>query len=30
MFDRPWAKIWEQYFEQNMERPKREIDLGFK
>ena len=30
MFDRPWAKIWEEYFEKNMERPKEELDLGFK
>ena len=22
MLDRPWAKIWEEYFEKNMERPK--------
>jgi hypothetical protein len=29
MLDRPWAKIWEEHFEQNMSRPKREIDLGF-
>jgi len=30
MLDRPWAKIWEEYFEKNMERPKRELNLGFK
>jgi hypothetical protein len=30
MFDRPWARIWEENFEQNMERPKQELDLGFK
>ena len=30
MFDRPWAKIWEEHFEQDMERPSEEIDLGFK
>jgi hypothetical protein len=30
MFDRPWAKIWERYFEQDMDKPKDEIDLGFK
>jgi hypothetical protein len=29
MFGRPWAHIWEQYFEQNMEKPKEELDLGF-
>jgi hypothetical protein len=28
--DRPWAKIWEEYFEKDMERPKEELDLGFK
>jgi hypothetical protein len=22
IFDRPWAKIWERYHEQGMERPK--------
>ena len=22
MFDRPWAKIWEENFEQDMDRPK--------
>jgi hypothetical protein len=21
MFGRPWAQVWEQYFEQGMERP---------
>ena len=30
MFDRPWAKIWEEHFEQDMQRPREEIDLGFK
>ena len=30
MLDRPWAKIWEEYFEKDMERPKEELDLGFK
>jgi hypothetical protein len=30
MFDRPWAKIWEDNFEQDMDRPKEELDLGFK
>ena len=29
MFDRPWAKIWEEHFEQEMERPQEELDLGF-
>ncbi len=29
MFDRPWAKIWEEHFEQEMERPAEELDLGF-
>ena len=30
MLGRPWAKIWEQYFEKDMDAPKQEIDLGFK
>jgi hypothetical protein len=30
MLDRPWARIWEEFFEKNMERPKEELDLGFK
>jgi len=30
MSDRPWAKIWEDNFEKDMERPKQELDLGFK
>ena len=30
MFGRPWARIWEKNFEQNMDRPKEELDLGFK
>jgi len=30
MLDRPWAQIWEEYFEDGMERPKEELDLGFK
>ena len=30
MLDRPWAKIWEEFFEKNMDRPKEELDLGFK
>lgn len=29
MFGRPWARIWEEHFEQNMERPDDELDLGF-
>jgi hypothetical protein len=29
MFDRPWAQIWEEHFEQDMERPGDELDLGF-
>ena len=29
MFDRPWAQIWEEYFEQNMSRPDDSLDLGF-
>ena len=30
MLDRPWAKIWEEHFEKDMQRPKEELDLGFK
>jgi hypothetical protein len=30
MLDRPWSKIWEEYFEKNMDRPKQELNLGFK
>jgi hypothetical protein len=30
MFDRPWAKIWEERFEQDMSAPKEELDLGFR
>jgi hypothetical protein len=30
MLDRPWAKIWEENFEKDMQRPKQELDLGFK
>ncbi len=30
MLDRPWARIWEDNFEQNMDKPKHELDLGFK
>jgi hypothetical protein len=30
MSGRPWTKAWEEYFEKNMERPKEELDLGFK
>jgi hypothetical protein len=29
MFDRPWAKIWAEFFEQNMDRPDETLDLGF-
>lgn len=29
MFDRPWATIWKEYFEQDMEGPDEELDLGF-
>ena len=29
LLDRPWAQTWEQYFEQGMERPDEELDLGF-
>ncbi|HEX5046973.1 MAG TPA: hypothetical protein VFX89_07595 [Gammaproteobacteria bacterium] len=30
VYDRPWAKIWEQYFEQGMEHPEPEALFGFK
>jgi hypothetical protein len=30
MTDRPWAKIWEEFFEKDMQRPKQELNLGFK
>ena len=29
LLDRPWAQTWEEYFEQDMERPDEELDLGF-
>ena len=29
MFDRPWAQIWEKYFEQGMQRPAREDLFDF-
>ena len=29
LLDRPWAQTWEDYFEQDMERPDDEPDLGF-
>ena len=29
MLGRPWAQIWAEYFEQDMERPDDELDLGF-
>ena len=28
LFDRPWARIWEEFFEKGMERPKAADDLG--
>ncbi len=30
MFGRPWAHIWKEYFEKDMEAPSDEPDLGFK
>jgi general stress protein 26 len=27
IFDRPWARIWEKYFEQGMSRPETARDL---
>ena len=29
MGSRPWAESWETYFEQGMQRPEEELDLGF-
>jgi hypothetical protein len=29
MFGRPWAQIWAEYFEQDMDRPDEGLDLGF-
>ena len=29
LLDRPWAKIWEEYFEKGMQRPEREDFLDF-
>jgi hypothetical protein len=29
MFGRPWATIWEEHFEQSLDRPDDELDLGF-
>jgi hypothetical protein len=26
-YDRPWARIWEEYFEQGMQRPKPAEDI---
>jgi len=28
LFDRPWARIWEEYFEKGMQRPKSDDTLG--
>jgi hypothetical protein len=30
MFGRPWAQMWEKYFEQGMERPKEKDIFEFK
>jgi hypothetical protein len=30
MYGRPWAQIWEQNFEQGMEKPKEEDIFSFK
>jgi hypothetical protein len=30
MLDRPWARIWEEFLEKGMDRPVRQLDLGFK
>jgi hypothetical protein len=26
-YDRPWAEVWEEYFEEGMERPEVEEDI---
>jgi len=28
LYDRPWAKIWEEYFEQDMQKPEEDDSLG--
>jgi hypothetical protein len=28
LFDRPWARVWEEYFEKGMQRPKADDTLG--
>ena len=28
LYDRPWARIWEEYFEKGMKRPAAADDLG--
>jgi hypothetical protein len=30
MYGRPWAQLWEKYFENGMERPKDEDVFSFK
>jgi hypothetical protein len=30
MFGRPWAQMWEKYFEQGMEKPKEADPFSFK
>jgi hypothetical protein len=30
VYNRPWAKIWEQYFERGMEHPQAKPLFGFK
>jgi len=27
LFDRPWARIWEEYHEKGMQRPQQEKEL---
>jgi hypothetical protein len=29
MYDRPWAKIWDDYFEQDMQKPEQEDIFSF-
>jgi hypothetical protein len=28
LYDRPWARIWEEFFERGMKRPAEADDLG--
>ncbi len=30
MYNRPWAQLWEKYWEQGMQRPQHEDDFSFR